>query len=37
MEFWFRHNAGVYGYDARKQKIPSPLLIAIDIGDVTFA
>jgi hypothetical protein len=27
----------IYGYDGRKQKIPSPLLIAIDIDEVTFA
>jgi hypothetical protein len=27
----------IYGYDDRKQKVPSPLLIAIDIDDVTFA
>ena len=27
----------IYGYDDRKQKIPSPLLIAIDIDDVIFA
>jgi hypothetical protein len=27
----------IYGYDDQKQKIPTPLLIAIDIDDVTFA
>jgi hypothetical protein len=27
----------IYGYDNRKHKIPSPLLIAIDIDDMTFA
>ena len=26
----------IYGSDERKRKIPSPLLIAIDIDDVTF-
>jgi hypothetical protein len=27
----------IYGYDDRKQKIPAPLLIAIDLADITFA
>jgi hypothetical protein len=27
----------IYGYDDRKQKIPVPLLIAIDFADITFA
>jgi len=27
----------VYAYDDRKNKIPAPLLVAIDIGDIAFA
>jgi hypothetical protein len=27
----------VYAYDDRKNKIPAPLLVAIDFGDVAFA